>query len=310
MEFEENDLATFYFCGIPTLGKKPTDTESWVLPAFLGLLLPIVFNAKVVVTESPIPLYSSGKEWRETVILDAPHSFVTHILSTDKLRIDQIHPALKRTASLYDVNIDVFQEKTDPGWNHLNEVARDVDTDAFYVFHYFAALQRKKKWDNFPKPKERELSIPRRYLKTYEYVGGANMSLIEGVAERCFAFYGPSGFVTHAILRAVTLIEDVIINSDPKISADDLKYEARGELSNLMERIGRDAAQGYRRLPLKDGVEAEAIREFVEYFYNEVFLNYCEGERAILRDRKNRFNAGITAWYHENWRKFTRQKED
>jgi len=187
---------------------------------------------------------------------------------------------------------------------------RDVDTDAFYVFHYFAALQRKKKWDNFPKPKERELSIPRRYLKTYEYVGGANMSLIEGVAERCFAFYGPSGFVTHAILRAVTLIEDVIINSDPKISADDLKYEARGELSNLMERIGRDAAQGYRRLPLKDGVEAEAIREFVEYFYNEVFLNYCEGERAILRDRKNRFNAGITAWYHENWRKFTRQKED
>lgn len=310
MEFEENDLATFYFCGIPTLGKKPTDTESWVLPTFLGLLLPIVFNAKVVVTESPIPLYSSGEEWRETVILDAPHSFVTHILPTDKLRIDQIHPALKRTASLYNVNVDVFQDKTDPGWNHLNEVARNVDTDAFYVFHYFAALQRKKKWDSFPKPKEGELSIPCRYLKTYEYVGGANMSLIEGVAERCFVFYGPKDFVTHAILRAVTLVEGVIINSTPKISADDLKYEARGEITNLMERIGRGAAQGYRRLPLKDGVEAEAIREFVEYFYNEVFLDYCEGERAILRDRRNRFNAGITAWYHENWRKFIRQKED
>ncbi|MBM3236071.1 type I-D CRISPR-associated protein Cas10d/Csc3 [Candidatus Poribacteria bacterium] len=307
MEFEENDLATFYFCGIPTLGKNPTDTESWVLPTFLGLLLPIVFNAKVVVTESPIPLYPNGEEWRETVILDAPHSFVTHILPTDKLRIDQIHPALKRTASLYDVNIDVFQDGPDPGWNHLNEVARNVDTDAFYVFHYFAALQRKNKWDFFPKPKEGELSIPCRYLKTYEYVGGANMSLIEGVAERCFAFYGPSGFVTHAILRMVTLVEDVIINSDPKISADDLKYEARGEIGNLMERIGRDAAQGYRRLPLKDGVESEAIREFVDYFYTEVFLNYCEGERAILRDRRNRFNAGVTAWYHENWRKFIRQ---
>ena len=29
MEFDTNDLGTFYFCGIPTLGKNPTDTESW-----------------------------------------------------------------------------------------------------------------------------------------------------------------------------------------------------------------------------------------------------------------------------------------
>ena len=34
MEFDTNDLATFYFCGIPTLGKNPTDTESWALTDF------------------------------------------------------------------------------------------------------------------------------------------------------------------------------------------------------------------------------------------------------------------------------------
>ena len=35
MDFSENDLATFYFCGIPTLGTRPTDTESWAMPTFL-----------------------------------------------------------------------------------------------------------------------------------------------------------------------------------------------------------------------------------------------------------------------------------
>ena len=34
MEFDTNDLGTFYFCGIPTLGNSPTDTESWAIPTF------------------------------------------------------------------------------------------------------------------------------------------------------------------------------------------------------------------------------------------------------------------------------------
>ena len=74
IEFDTNDLATFYFCGIPTLGKSPTDTESWTVPTFLGLLMPLVFNAKVVVTESQIPLYHSSEEWKETVVSQCPPS--------------------------------------------------------------------------------------------------------------------------------------------------------------------------------------------------------------------------------------------
>ena len=96
MEFDTNDLGTFYFCGIPTLGKNPTDTESWALPTFIGLLMPLVFNAKVVVTESQMPLYHGSEEWKETVVLDAPHSFARHILRQDKLRIDEIESALRK----------------------------------------------------------------------------------------------------------------------------------------------------------------------------------------------------------------------
>ena len=132
--------------------KNPTDTESWAVPTFLGLLMPLVFNAKVVVTESQIPLYHSGEEWKETVILNAPHPFVKHILSTVEIRIDQIEEALKKIVAVYDINIDVFQKDGKPQWQHLNEIGRNIDTDPLYVFHYLEAFRRKQGWDSFPKP--------------------------------------------------------------------------------------------------------------------------------------------------------------
>ncbi len=307
MEFDTNDLATFYFCGIPTLGKSPTDTESWALPTFLGLLMPLVFNAKVVVTESQIPLYHSSEEWKETVVLNAPHPFVKHILGTVEIRIDQIEAALKKIVAAYDMNIDVFQKDGKPQWQHLNEIGRNIDTDPLYVFHYLEAFRRKQGWDSFPKPRDGESSIPERYIQTYHHIGGDKMSLIEEVAKRCFKFYGPDNFKPNSVLKVITLVEDVIVNSESKINATDLKYQAIGEVSNLMQRIRSSRAQGYARLHPRDE-EPSAIHEFVEYFYNVVFAEYYDGERGMLRQRRNRFNAGVNAWYQVNWRQFQTKK--
>ena len=306
MEFDTNDLATFYFCGIPTLGSSPTDTESWAVPTFLGLLMPLVFNAKVVVTESQIPLYHSSEEWKETVVLNAPHPFVKHILGTVEIRIDQIEEALKKIAAVYDINIDVFQKDRKPQWQHLNEIGRNIDTDPLYVFHYLEAFRRKQGWDNFPKPRDGESSIPERYIQNYHNLGGDKMSLIEEVANRCFKFYGPDNFNPNSVLKMITLVEDVIVNSEPKICSTDLKYQAIGELSNLMERIRTSRAQGYARLRRDE--EPLAIHEFVEYFYHTVFIEYYDGERGMLRQRRNRFNAGVYAWYQVNWRQFQTKK--
>ena len=308
MEFDTNDLATSYFCGIPTLGKNPTDTESWALPTFLGLLMPLVFNAKVVVTESQIPLYHSSEEWKETVVLDAPHSFARHILGQDKLRIDEIESALRKVAASYDINIDVFQKDRSPQWQHLNEIARNIDTDPLYVFHYLEAFRRKQNWDSFPKPRDDESSIPERYIQIYHHIGGDKMSLIEEVANRCFKFYGPDNFRSNSVLKVVTLVEDVIVNSEPKICSKDLNYQAIGEVSNLMQRVRSSRAQGYARLPIDE--EALAIREFVEHFYHAVFVEYYENERGLLRQARNRFNAGINAWYQVNWRQFQTKKAE
>ena len=308
MEFDTDDLGTFYFCGIPTFGKNPTDTESWALPTFIGLLMPLVFNAKVVVTESQIPLYHSSEEWKETVFLDAPHSFVRHIIGKDKLRIDEIEPALRQVAASYDINIDVFQKDRKPQWQHLNEIARNIDTDPLYVFHYLEAFRRKQGWDSFPKPHEGEPSIPERYIQNYHHIGGDKMSLIEEVSKRCFKFYSPNNFRPNSILKVITLVEDVIVNSEPKICPEDLNYQAIGEVSNLMQRIRTSRAQGYARLRVDE--EPSAIQEFVEYFYHNVFVEYYEGERGLLRQRRNRFNAGINAWYQVNWRQFQTKKAE
>ena len=306
MEFDTNDLATFYFCGIPTLGKSPTDTESWTVPTFLGLLMPLVFNAKVVVTESQIPLYHSSEEWKETVVLNAPHPFVKHILGTTEIRIDQIEEALKKIVAVYDMNIDVFQKDGKPQWQHLSEIGRNINTDPLYVFHYLEAFRRKQGWDSFPKPRDGESSIPERYIQNYQNLGGDKMSLIEEVANRCFKFYGPDNFKPNSVLKMITLVEDVIVNSEPKICSTDLKYQAIGEVSNLMQRIRTSRAQGYARL--RPDEEPSAIHEFVEYFYHTVFAEYYDGERGTLRQRRNRFNAGINAWYQINWRQFQTKK--
>lgn len=132
------------------------------------------------------------------------------------------------------------------------------------------------------------------------------MSLIEEVASRCFKFYSPDNFRPNSVLKVLTLVEDVIVNSEPKICPEDLNYQVIGEVSNLMQRVRSSRAQGYARLPVDE--EASAIREFVEHFYHAVFVAYYEGERGLLRQARNRFNAGVNAWYQVNWRQFQTKK--
>ena len=309
MDFSTNDLATFYFCGIPTLGTRPTDTESWAMPTLLGLLSTLAFNAKVVVTESQVPLYHSAEEFKETVVLNAPHPFVTHILQKERLRIDEVEKSLEKLSATYDINIDAFRDGAKPQWQHLNSVAGNIETDPLYVFHYLDVFRRKNKWDSFPKPKDGDIFIPERYLQFYKTLGGDKMSLIEGIAQRCFNFYSPADRrVPHSVLRVVSLVEDVIINSESAVKQPDLKWQARGVIQDLMRRIRNGGAQGYFRLSEQE--ELKAIEALVDYFYEEVFKNDCGEQRAILRARRNLLNSGINAWYQVNWEQFRKEKNE
>ena len=259
-------------------------------------------------TESQVPLYHSAEEFKETVILNAPHPFVTHILKKNRLRIDEVESSLKKLAAVYDINIDAFRDGSKPKWQHLNGVAGNIESDPLYVFHYLDVFHRKNK-------KDKEVFSHERYLQFYETLGGDKMSLIEEVSKRCFKFYSTynrsirkHNFAPYSVLKIITRIEDVIINSDPKICSTDLKYQAIGEISNMMRLIHSGSAQGSWRL-LPDE-ETSAIHDLVEYFHSEVFMKNYNGERALLRQARNRFNAGVNAWYQVNWRQFQRKNTE
>ena len=106
------------------------------------------------------------------------------------------------------------------------------------------------------------------------------MSLIEGIAQRCFNFYRPADRrIPHSVLRVVSLVEDVIINSESTVKQPDLKWQARGVIQDLMRRIRNYSAQGYFRLSEQE--ELKAIEALVDYFYEEVFKNDCGEQRRF-----------------------------
>ena len=71
-------------------GKKDDDTSAWAMPAFLALALPLVTNTKVVISEMALPLFSSGYDFRETVIFDAPHPYLDRLLKGKRVRVNEL----------------------------------------------------------------------------------------------------------------------------------------------------------------------------------------------------------------------------
>ena len=121
---------------------------------------------------------------------------------------------------------------------------------------------------------------------------------IKECVDRYTVFYH-GGYKSHSILKPVDIMAKAIINSPLDIDKEDLIWQIQGELKNWLDRVRGRQAIGYAVFYRSDidTQEAPAVREFVRYFYEEVFLKYCQGERGILRSRINRFKDGCEAYY-------------
>lgn len=117
-------------------GKKDDDTSSWAMPAFLALALPLVTGTKAVLSEMPLPLFTSGHDFREAVLFDAPHPFLDRLLKGKRVRVNQLERKLRLLTSLYTVNLDTYAKGGKPEWQHLSAIARDLDTDPLLLFSY------------------------------------------------------------------------------------------------------------------------------------------------------------------------------
>jgi len=162
LSYPEDKPLTFYFMALPP-GRDSTDTESWVMPSWLALAFPMILDVKTVVSESPIPPFTDGAEFEESVFLDsAPHAFRT-LVGQDRFRLDFIlegwtdESGIQRPAPLntltaaYAIHMDVNAKQGkggyDANWGRFTELAKDIETSPLYVFSYLAKWNRGQKAD-------------------------------------------------------------------------------------------------------------------------------------------------------------------
>ena len=212
-------------------------------------------------------------------------------LKRSRLRVNELLAKLCLLSSIYRVNLDTYANKGNPEWKHLSGIARDLETDPLYLFSYLRKQQRSDSL--FPRDAE-------HYLRIYEMILEEDVSKIQQCVDLYTKFYH-GGYESHSMLKPVDIVARAIINSPLNVEEDedDLLWQLQGESMKWLDRVRSRQATGWAVFHGKDidTQEEPAVRAFVEFFYQEIFKDYCGGERGTLRSRLNRFKDGCEAYY-------------
>lgn len=289
-KYDEHDMAGLFSFAVKPIGKDPSDTDAWIIPAFHALFLPLLLDVKVVATSSFVPLFSNGAEFPETALLDAPHQFTRYALGTDRFRVDELPEAVIRLLRLYDLHLDVFGDNS---WGQINGMVKDLVTNPYYVFYY---LEHKKRKENLAGGYFSKESI-NRYLQIYQAFGGIKeMGLVGKLVRAYTEFYEPKWDrkdSAYAILKPLLEAADTIVASKPDTDKDTLIELVSGAVGELMQRVWANNADGRDPIVMvsSDLPRAERIAqsmqkqaEFARFFVEEVFYGYCKGDRGELRE--------------------------
>lgn len=315
LAYPDDQPLTFYFMALPP-GKDPTDTESWVMPAWLAFAFPMILDVKTVVSESPIPPFNDGAEFEESVFLDsAPQAFRV-LTGRDRFRLDYIlegwnePDGQKRAAPLnvltaaYAIHLDVNAKQGKSGydahWGKLTELAKDLDTTPLYVFSYLAKWARAQK-DEIGSPKKRALYAYRFYPCFDPYVEFDSTSEVLIVGEeshlnhpktltelyrrfyRANKRYNPKA---NAVLKPIDLAAETILKADSIVfHGETLVATVAAEVFKLMDRVHSSTAEG-RWVFSNREEERQAVLEFARYFVVDVFEQAFAGDRARLAGRQ------------------------
>ncbi|MFN6537582.1 MAG: type I-D CRISPR-associated protein Cas10d/Csc3 [Nostoc sp. EkiNYC01] len=301
ISFSEKETLTFFFIGLPP-GREPTDTESWVTPAWLAFTLPLVLDVKVVASESPVPPFISGADFEQTVLLDGEHQAIHSLIQKDNYRLDSILPntsakhqfsPLNALTAAYTIHLEVNRKKDgDPDWGKLADLARDLATSPLYVFHYLNKWLRKQdKIESVP------IAKVRLYLDLYYYFEpeGKTVNQLRELTALYRRFYRAKKFnaKANAILKPIDEAADVILKIDKALvtNTESLIDVVAARLSKLMSNVRRKAAEGKPALIFIDGkwkpalnseAERQAVYDFAKYFVEVIFEGSFKSDRARL----------------------------
>ena len=317
LAYPDDKPLTFYFMALPP-GKDPTDTESWVMPAWLALAFPMILDVKTVVSESPIPPFNDGAEFEESVFLDsAPQAFRV-LLGKDRFRLDHIlegwqtADGMKRSAPLntltaaYAIHLDVNAKQGkggyDANWGKLTELAKDLDTSPLYVFSYLAKWARKQQSDT-PSAKKIKLYAYHFYPCFDPYVEfdmNAETLIVKDAEKsplnhpqkltelyrrfyRANKRYNPKA---NAVLKPIDVAAEVILKADLSMfQGETLAMTVAAEVFKLMDRVRGARAEGFTQMQNREE-ERQAILDFARYFVDDVFEKAFSGDRARLAGRQ------------------------
>ncbi len=300
LDYPEDKPLTFFFIALPP-GKDATDTESWVMPAWLTLALPLIMDVKVVSSESPVPPFISGVDFEKTAVLDGVHQAIRLLIKQDDYRLDGILPRgenrkfspLNALTAAYHIHLEVNRKKDgNPDWGKLSDLARDLQTSPLYVFHYLKKWLRKQ-----DKIENVLLAKIRLYFDLYYYfdIQGESVNKLRQLTHLYRRFYrAKSQFAkANAILKPIDEAADVILKFDKTLANDteSLIDVVAARLSKLMNNVRRKTAEGKPTLTFVDGKwkpaltpeeERQAVYDFASFFVKEIFEENFKGDRARL----------------------------
>lgn len=290
---------TFFFMALPP-GRDATDTESWVMPAWLAFALPLVLDVKVVASESPVPPFISGADFEPTTVLDGEHQAIASLVKQEQYRLDAILPRavthafspLNALSAAYCIHLEVNRKKDgDPDWGKLAALARDLETSPLYVFHYLTKLARKLDWDSAP------ISKIKLYLNFYHCFDpkGDDVNQLRELTQLYRRFYRAKSQYAkpNAVLKPIDEAADVILKIDKALVPDNqaLIDTVAARISKLMTNVRRRTAEGKPTFTFIDGKwklaltveeERQAIYDFAQFFVQRLFQETFKGDRARL----------------------------
>src|SRR5437763_5819143 len=85
--YSDEEQAALFFMTLHPLGRKLTETDTWILPTFYALALPLLLGVKCLATPSLASLYWRASEFGEIVRTVRVQEFAQHILSTESIRM-------------------------------------------------------------------------------------------------------------------------------------------------------------------------------------------------------------------------------
>ena len=110
----------------------------------------------------------------------------------------------------------------------------------------------------------------------------------------------------YAVLRPLGTAIKVVVESDPRCGGEDLLLLVSGAVNDDQERVRADQAEGFDPIVTnKDlgdygarlALSRQKIEDFARAVINDCFLTYCDGDRAVLRERTNRIRSAARFYY-------------